>query len=116
MFSYLYRDGSNYKQWGSIVFKGRLTDSLGHRFRRALESEEFFIADQIRVKEVFPESWPIYADDHCWHSFAEFEITNEPRNDEFTRTIEMFVKEAERARVAGWRDFDPLDRRMPNYR
>jgi hypothetical protein len=110
LFNYLYRDGSNYKQWGSIVFKGEITDGLRERFARALEGCEFFIADQIRVPEVFPDTWPIYADDHCWHEFSEFETTNDAPSDPHSRTIEEFVHEAERADSAGWHDFDPQER------
>ena len=109
-FDYLYRDGSNYKQWGSIVFEGDISDDLRSRFARALESTEFSIADQIRMPEVFPDSWPIYADDHCWHAFSDFEPTAEPPNDRFSRAIEQFVLEVECASSDGWRDFDPQER------
>lgn len=110
LLAYLYRDADNYKEWGSIVFSGEITDDLRNRFVRALEGEEFFIADQIRVPEVFPNTWPIYAADHCWHAFSDFELTAEAPNDRFSRTIEEFVREVERADSDGWRDFDPPER------
>ena len=31
VFNYLYRDGSNYKQWGSVIFEGTITDALTRR-------------------------------------------------------------------------------------
>jgi hypothetical protein len=40
---YLYRDGSNYKQWSAVVFGG--TDDTG-LLRRALDREEHVIAHQ----------------------------------------------------------------------
>jgi hypothetical protein len=55
-FECLYRDGSNYKEWGEIVLAGAPSDGLTLRLTRSLESTEFFIADQIRVPEVFPET------------------------------------------------------------
>lgn len=110
VFNYLYRDGSNYKQWGSVVFAGTVSDVLTQRFARSLESGEFFIADQLRVPEVFPGTWPIYADDHCWHEWAGFEATDASPDDPVSRTIEQFVGDAEQARARGWRDFDPQQR------
>ena len=110
VFHYLYRDGSNYKQWGSVVFAGAITDVLTQRFARSLESGEFFIADQLRVPEIFPDTWPIYADDHCWHEWAGFEATDSSPNDPESRTIEQFVRDAEQAGIHGWKDFDPQQR------
>jgi len=110
VFNYLYRDGSNYKQWGSVVFAGTITDALTERFTRSLDSGEFFIADQLRIREVFPETWPIYADDHCWHEWAGFEGSDSSPDDFSSRTIEEFVRDAEHARESGWNDFDPQQR------
>ena len=110
VFSYLYRDGSNYKQWGSVVLAGAIADALTERFARSLESGQFFIADQLQVPEVFPDSWPIYADDHCWHEWAGFETSDYSPNDSLSRTIEEFVRGAEQARIHGWKDFDPQQR------
>jgi hypothetical protein len=118
LLKYLYRDADNYKEWGSIVFGGEITDELRNRFVRALEGEEFFIADQIRVPELFPDTWPVYAADHCWHAFSDFELTAETQDDRFSRTIEEFVREVECAGADGWRDFDPQERsrRVLRYR
>lgn len=110
VFNYLYRDGSNYKRWGSVVFAGTITDVLTQRFARSLESGEFFIADQLRLPEIFPDTWPIYADDHCWHAWAGFEATDSSPNDPESRTIEQFVRDAEQAGIHGWKDFDPQQR------
>ena len=118
LLNYLYRDADNYKEWGSVVFSGEITDDLRNRFVRALEATEFFIADQVRVPEVFPDTWPTYAADHCWHEFSNFELTAEAANDRLSRTIEELVSEVERAGSDGWRDFDPEERcrRVLRYR
>ncbi len=110
VFDYLYRDASNYKQWGSVIFAGAITDELRERFARALEGGEFFIADQIRVPTVFPTTWPMYADDHCWHEWAAFESSSLPPNDTLNRTVAQFVIEAEKVRASGWKAFDPQER------
>ena len=111
-FNYLYRDAANYKEWGEVVFGGFVTDGLIARFTRALESGEFFIADQIRIPEVFPLTWPRYDDDHCWHESAGFESTAANPDDPFARTLEHFVDEVEQVAIAGWRDFVPQERHL----
>ena len=107
-FNFMYRDASNYKYWGDVVFAGDIDDALSARLSRAFESTEFFIADQIGVREVFPTDWPLEQDDHCWHTFVETEITNEPADD--ARTISQFISDVERARIQGWKIFDPMIR------
>jgi hypothetical protein len=87
-FEYLYRDASNYKVWGSVLFAGPITSKLARRLLRALESFEFFIADQVRVPELFfgLPSWPLEQDDHCWHEFSRIECSTELPNDTHHRT------------------------------
>jgi hypothetical protein len=113
-FEYLYRDASNYKVWGSLVFAGRITDDLTRRLARALESSEFFIARQVRVPELFLGLlyWPLEQDDHCWHEFSRVESTTEPANDPVDRTIEEFIVEVEQQSAFGWNIFDPIDDRI----
>ena len=113
-FEYLYRDASNYKAWGSVVFAGEMTDDLACRLLRALESTEFFIAHQVRIPELFRglQSWPLEQDDHCWHEFSCIEATNETANDRHRRTIEEFIIELEEQSASGWQIFDPMDCRI----
>jgi len=110
-FEYLYRDASNYKAWGSVVFAGEPTDDLVRRLLRALETSEFFIAHQVRIPELFSglHSWPLEQDDHCWHEFSCIESTNESANDRYRRTIEEFIVEVEQQSALGWQIFDPMD-------
>jgi hypothetical protein len=107
---YLYRDGSNYKQWGVVVFRGECDRSLVRRLFEALDREEFFIADQVRLPELFFADRPLYADDHCWHEMGEVTTTSAAPNDPLARTIEEFVAEMERASTDGWAIFDRLAR------
>lgn len=110
VFGYLYRDGSNYKAWGEVVFAGAPSDELRTRIVEALSDHEFFIAEQIRVPECFFDSWPRYEDDHCWHEFNSLEADDRQPDDEFGRTIEQFVADIERASASGWNVFDPHER------
>jgi hypothetical protein len=118
-FEYLYRDASNYKAWGSVVFAGKTTDDLTRGLLRALESSEFFIAHQVRIPELFTDlqSWPLEQDDHCWHEFSCIESTSEAANDRYGRSIEEFIAEVEQQSALGWQIFDPMDelsRRSPS--
>lgn len=107
---YLYRDGSNYKQWGAVVFRGECDGSLNRRLFAALDREEFFIAHQVRLPELFFDDRALYADDHCWHEMGEVTTTSAAADDLLERTIEEFVVEVERASSEGWAVFDQLAR------
>jgi hypothetical protein len=109
-FHYLYRDGSNYKQWGAVVFREECDASLAGRLFAALDREEFFIAAQVRLPELFFADRPLYADDHCWHELGEVTTVSESADDPLGRTIEEFVAEVERASATGWAVFDRLAR------
>ena len=109
-FNYMYRDASNYKSCGSVVFRGGIAEALSTRLSAALESTEFFIADQIRIADVFLADWPLEQDDHCWHAFSDTELTSDAPDDPHVRTIEEFVAEVERVSMEGWKIFDPMHR------
>src|SRR4051812_31499004 len=109
---YLYRDGSNYKQWRAVVFRGACDESSARRLFAALDREEFFIAHQVRLPELFFADRPLYADDHCWHEMAEVTVTSVAPDDLLDRTIEEFVTEMERASTERWAVFDRSERRF----
>src|SRR3954452_13521439 len=109
---YLYRDGSNYKQWGAAVFHGDCDATLLRRLFAALDREEFFIAHQVRLPELFFADRPLYADDHCWHEMAEVISTSAAADDLMGRSIEEFVAEVERASTNGWAVFDRSEGRF----
>ncbi len=121
---YQYRDGGNYRFWGSVVVSGEMTNDLWKRILRSLDPEvEGFIAHQVKFPEVFGYLSGPHIDepgrngrahdyddetDHCWHSFQErdiWELTTDPPTD--SRDVETLVTSFEEARDAGWRTFDP---------
>lgn len=110
---YLYRNASNYKKWGAVVFSGTPDEALSRRLVNTFDSEEFFIADQVRVPELFFDDGLSPEDDRSWHEFVALETVDEEPDDEFARTIEAFVGECEAASRAGWKVVD-LSRREPN--
>jgi hypothetical protein len=113
-FSYLYRDGSNYKKWGEIVFsnpKGISDESVSKKLRKAFLSDGLFVAHQVRVPEVFLAAEnQLTEDDHCFHEFDSVKITFDPPDDRHGRSIGDFVAEASHAAQRGWQAFDPRGR------
>jgi hypothetical protein len=112
-FVYLYRDGSNYKKWGRVVFSNPdalISDSAEEKLRLAFLQDGLFIASQIRVPEAF-----IYAggnfsfDDHCYHEFDGIRATDDSGDDAFGRSITEFLTEVTQQANRGWREFDPID-------
>ncbi len=119
-FNYLYRDASNYKQFGSVVFRGPPEPKLVERLKISLDSGEFFIAQQVGLRSVSlaeGDDYPANEDDHCWHEFAGVEESDAANTDD--RTFENFVVCMERSKTEGWREFeprpDPLLREFRNY-
>ncbi|MCM2316628.1 MAG: hypothetical protein NDJ92_15890 [Thermoanaerobaculia bacterium] len=110
---YLYRNASNYKKWGAVVFSGTADAALSRRLVNALESQEFFIANQVRVPELFFDDGLKPEEDLCWHEFVALETVDEEPTDQFSRTVVSFVEECEAASRAGWQVVD-LMRREPN--
>lgn len=130
-FAYMYRDGGNNKNGGSVVFANpdglSLTD-LADRLAKAFDQQEYFIASQVGIPDVFlwgadadydPEDSSTYPAegfgpgryviceemDHCWHEFAGVDETEAEPTD--TRSITQFVEAVERASGEGWKQFEP---------
>ena len=112
-FSYLYRDGSNYKRRGQVVFSNpdRLpNDFIEEELRQAFLPDRLFIAGQIRLPNVFLYmDGPFSFNDHCYHEFDLTSPTSETPNDMHRRSITEFVAEARREASRGWQVFDPYD-------
>jgi hypothetical protein len=107
---YLYRDASNYKQYGEAIFSNQsclLPDEIEKQIRACLRDGEFFIARQVNLEERFFDA--LREDDHPWHSFERAEITTlapfDPDNwsqKQHRRDIAEFIADLERAHQAGW--------------
>jgi len=105
-FAYMYRDASNYKQHGEVIFSNetQLTiEEIEKQIRSFLNDGEFFIARQIHLTERFFDA--LYDDDHPWHEFVRVEATDDPTFDpeaEHKRNIAEFLVELENAYRASW--------------
>jgi len=78
VFEYLYRDASNYKAWGGLLLSGAPAQSEIAALRACLESEVYFVAEQIGVPAVYKELWDLSggrtSDDHALHEFVALRI------------------------------------------
>ena len=117
-FIYLYRDASNYKNWGEVIFSnpaGLQPQEIEGYFHRCFTGDDTFIASQVRLPEVFfYDCGEPTIDDHCFHEFSSIEATDLPATDKFRRSILEFVRECANAAAPGWLGFDPQrpDRRF----
>jgi hypothetical protein len=115
-FEYLYRDGSNYKKWGEVVFSDPDAidaEPVSKQLRKLFLVDGLFIAHQVRVPEVFlSDDDSVSHDDHCYHEFSHLEATPEPPNDKHGRSIRELVLEVERQASRGWQAFDPGEREL----
>jgi hypothetical protein len=93
-FTYLYRDASNHKLVGSVIFKGQPvdgTDSATDQLIKSSDSGMYFIPEQVGLMGL-QGSWGNYTeDDHAWHEFVALETTHlAPTNH---KHIKEFIKE-----------------------
>jgi hypothetical protein len=111
---YLYRDGSNYKKLGSIVFQDPddfSIESIQRQLQSAFSEDGLFIAHQVRVPEIFLASDDrLTSDDHCFHEFSAVEKTSDAPNDPYHRSISNFLAEVSKEAARGWQAFSPQDR------
>lgn len=82
VFEYLYRDAGNFKAFGSVLLKGRVSDDNRDAIRSRLESGEYFIAEQVGVPPLYEQlyQWsngPTESD-HCWHEFVGIRDVDSP--------------------------------------
>lgn len=113
-FVYLYRDAGNYKRWGQVVFsnaEGISLQVIQDVFRNAFDSDSYFIAQQIRVPELFLwNETPATTDDHCFHEFAAVEACADTPTDDHGRSIKSFLLEVKREAKRGWQAFELFER------
>lgn len=104
---YLYRDASNYKAWGELIFRNPDTlnlDEIEERLRSSFDSREYFVASQVSVPEVFLFIDNRFTeDDHFFHEFHAVEFTADQCTDLYDRAIKAFVEQVEHSSKNGWR-------------
>lgn len=104
---YLYCDAGNYKALGSIWLGGTLTDAERTELIGCLESDEFFVAEQIGLPPLYSALYEHGGgpneDDHAWHTFSGFrEAAELPQKAEIEFSAPS-VLAAFRASKRNWR-------------
>lgn len=114
--NYLYRDGGNYKSWGSVDFEnpdGLKLDEIQKRQEKCFDMGCLFNAKQAGIPEIFlfEDEDSVNTDDHCFHEYSSVEALDASSVDiELqSRTIGAFVEDIEKCSQNGWKAFDPLD-------
>ena len=100
VFEYLYRDVSNYKAWGGLLLSGVPSQSDIAALRARLESDVYFVAEQVGIPAVHKELWDLSggrtSDDHALHEFVALRVAtmNErktfPLFGELSRLLKTF--------------------------
>ncbi len=72
---YLYRDADNFKAFGQILLSGIITDAYVSEMESLLDSEEFFVAEQVGIPTLYSQLWefsngPTRAD-HAFHELSK---------------------------------------------
>jgi hypothetical protein len=93
-FSYLYRDGANYKQYGEVVFANPCqlnVEVVSNIINSQLIDGCWFVASDWGLPELFFKefSWDDEID-HTWHEFEDIVESNTCETD--NRTIDDFLK------------------------
>ena len=94
IFEYMYRDASNYKEFGSFVVGGRFDISMIERF---LSDHVFFIPERVGVKALVPATKT--PDDHYLHTI---EATIATDDTVCLMSADTFVGRMERAARESW--------------
>ena len=78
VFEYLYRDASNYKAWGELLLSGIPSQSDIATLRACLESDLYFVAEQVGIPAIYKELWDLSggrtSDDHALHEFVALRV------------------------------------------
>ena len=98
-FNYLYRDASNYKQFGYVVFSGEFTEQDKILMLGNLHEGDFFIPGNVGLPSLQEKFESVSIDDHPWHEInfigeterSPFELTSENPTD--IRSVHEFAKE-----------------------
>jgi hypothetical protein len=113
-FNYVYRDGSNFKSWGEVIFSNLENLPLNEietKLINAFLPDNQFIASQISIPEKFLfANGKLTKYDHCYHEFDCVEICQENSTDALDRSISGFLENVEMASKTGWKAFDVLER------
>lgn len=92
MFSYMYRDAGNFKQYGEVIFANPdqlPLQSAEEAIRRVLIDGQFFVPTNWSIPLI--SGFAFDPDlDHSWYEYTELSSTKAPPTDE--RTLQQFLE------------------------
>ncbi len=92
-FSYLYRDGGNYKNYNEVIFdnpNGRSKEEIETVVRNSLIDTIWFVANNWNLPDMHFQEYPWNSEiDHEWHEFDCLEETSELSTEKIS--IEDFI-------------------------
>ena len=103
-FKYMYRDASNYKQFGYVIFCGKPTPKDAEYVIGNLHEGDFFIPEDVGLQPLQEKFESVSIDDHPWHEIdfrrgtdrSPFELTREFPTD--ARSVHVFAEEFAQAK------------------
>ena len=103
-FKYLYRDASNYKQFGNAIFSGETTPKDAECVIANLHGGDFFIPEDVDLPSLQEKFGNVDIDDHPWHEIdfggnperCPFGPTSESPTD--ARNVHVFAQEFSKAK------------------
>ena len=100
-FSYLYRDGANYKNHKEVIFSNpqkKPLEQIEQIIRANLIDETWFVANYWNLPDMHFKEYASDPDiDHDWHEFDSAEETQETATEEIS--IEDFLDQIEKKKV-----------------
>lgn len=109
LLNYLYRDGSNYKRTGQVVFAnpdGLKAEEIKSVLVPMLSDGEWFIAEDVDLEALNPALQDWESEDHCWHELLELSATDKEPDDVLRRSIADFILVFENAAQQGWQHYN----------
>lgn len=100
IFSYLYRDASNYKKANAVVVRGTFQESDEAAIQAALFEGEYFIPRQIGLPE--ERFGALNEDDHCWFEYSDMTLTSAATTVDLT--VAELVNRFTAVGSSGWCD------------
>jgi len=85
-FHYIYRDGANYKNFNTVIFKNDIditVEELTMLLKSKLMGEEYFYADELKLPDLHFGNWDAEID-HDFHTFEAINYTDEQSSAELS--------------------------------
>ena len=101
-FSYMYRDGANYKNHDHIILSGILSESEINSLFEYQDEGTWFLPKQVGLNPLYFDNY-ILEIDHDWHEITSIDPTDEPPTT--SMSIHDLLMAFQKADKEGWNLF-----------